>query len=634
MVLIASLGCIAHWIEPASAQTNEVIRIVELVGPVEILRPGSTRWTRTTKDQTLESLDRVRTGTNGSVIILWSGQSPLRFGALTELEILPPETGDADHSLRLIQGLLSFFHRDKPGRIRVITSGGRAGIIGTEFVMAVSANNGIEQTTLSVIDGQVNFSNAAVTLVLTNLQQAVGEPGRAPRRTPGFNANNILQWCFYYPAILDLKDLSLTKEEQNLLGDSLAAYRVGDLLAALAKYSEAREPDSDAERVYHAALLLSVGQVEQAEANLAMLTEPAVSEKNQRLAAALRTLIAAVKHEPSSFATNSQLSTELLAASYYQQSQGGPKALDKALESARRAVTNSPDFSFGWERVAELEFSFGRTGRALEALDKSLALAPRNAEALSLQGFLLAAQNKTREAIVWFDRALALDPALGNAWLGRGLCRIRLGDTQGGREDLLIAAAMEPQRAALRSYLGKAWSDAGDDARARKEFSLAKNLDPKDPTSWLYSALNNEQNNRINEAIGDLEKSQELNDNRSIYRSGLLLDQDRAVRSANLALIYAKAGMDDVALREASRAVSSDYAAIIRPTCFWLIAMTSCGNPVRSICGLKRRRSASISSPACSAPPMVASSRSPSRSRNTRVCLSRTSMASVPARNI
>jgi Tfp pilus assembly protein PilF len=234
--------------------------------------------------------------------------------------------------------------------------------------------------------------------------------------------------------------------------------------------------------------------------------------------------------------------------------------LENALKLARRAVASSPEFSFGWERVAELEFSFGRTDHARDALHKALVRSPRNAQALALQGFLLAAQNKTRAAIEQFDRALAADSALGNAWLGRGLCRIRSGDSKAGREDLLIAAAMEPQRAALRSYLGKALGDAGDNRRALHELNLAKHLDTNDPTAWLYSALLNEQNNRDNEAIRDLEKSQTLNNNRGVYRSGLLLDQDRAVRSANLARIYDEAGMDDVALHEASRAVSADYA--------------------------------------------------------------------------
>ena len=49
--------------------------------------------------------------------------------------------------------------------------------------------------------------------------------------------------------------------------------------------------------------------------------------------------------------------------------------------------------------MAELEFSFGRTRAASDALDRSLSLAPRNAQALALKGFLLAARNNTREAL-------------------------------------------------------------------------------------------------------------------------------------------------------------------------------------------------------------------------------------------
>jgi len=88
----------------------------------------------------------------------------------------------------------------------------------------------------------------------------------------------------------------------------------------------------------------------------------------------------------------------------------------------------------------------------------------------------------------------------------------------------------------------------------------ARQLDPADPTAWLYSALINREENRINPAASDLEKSIELNDNRAVYRSSLLLDQDRAVRSSSLAGIYRSANMNEVAAREAGRAVSDDYA--------------------------------------------------------------------------
>jgi tetratricopeptide (TPR) repeat protein len=306
-------------------------------------------------------------------------------------------------------------------------------------------------------------------------------------------------------------------------------------------------------------LLLSVGEVDKAGSDLGSLSVTDPATHLQHLAAALRQLIAAVKHNSIS-APAPQLTTQFMADSYYEQSRGDRKtSLALALQSARQAAAKSPQFGFAWERVAELEFSFGHAGAAEEALEKSLTLAPRNAQALALKGFLLAAQGKTRDALVSFDHALAVDSALGNAWLGRGLCRIRLGDNQGGREDLLVAAALEPQRAELRSYLGKAYANVGDFSHAMKELRLAEKLDPEDPTAPLYSALLNQENNRINEAIRDLEKSEQLNNNRSVYRSQLLLDQDQAVRSANLAGMYRDAGMSEVAEREAARAVNYDY---------------------------------------------------------------------------
>jgi tetratricopeptide (TPR) repeat protein len=540
----------------APAQETNEIRIVDAQNVVEISPRYATTWVLTRTNQVLHPYDRLRTGPDSRVALRWSDESAVQFGPSTELEVLPPHESDALAGLHLVHGVISFFHRDKPGRIRVITRGAVAGIEGTEFVLAVDDS---DRTTLSVIDGKVRFGNEQATLVLTNGEQAVAEVGHAPARTAGFVANNILQWAFYYPAVLDPADLPLSSGEQQALADSLDAYRAGDLLAALAKYPSGREPGSDAERVYYAALLLSVGEVDKTEATLNALSSNSSSDRPEQLAKALRQLIAAVKHNVSS-APAPQLTTEFLADSYYQQSRGDRKAsLALALQSAKQAVAKSPQFGFAWERVAELEFSFGHTTAAKEALDKSLTLAPRNAQALTLQGFLLLADGRTREARAAFDHALSVDAALGNAWLGRGLCRIHLGDNRGGHEDLLMAATLEPQRAELRSYLGKAYGNVGDFSQAMKELRLAKKLDPNDPTAFLYSAVINQEYNRVNQAIRDLEKSEQLNDNRSVYRSQLLLDQDQAVRSANLAGMYRDAGMDEVAQREAARAVNYDY---------------------------------------------------------------------------
>ncbi len=165
------------------------------------------------------------------------------------------------------------------------------------------------------------------------------------------------------------------------------------------------------------------------------------------------------------------------------------------------AAAKSPGFGFAQERAAEMEFSFGHTEAALAALKKSLELSPRNAQALALKGFALSAQNKMAEAARYFEKAIATDGSLANGWLGRGLAHIRNNDIENGRKDLETAAALEPNRAFLRSYLGKAWSldelfrYTWNSHLARQELGLAMRLDPNDPTAWLYSALLNDQRN-------------------------------------------------------------------------------------------------------------------------------------------
>src|SRR5580698_10443379 len=87
--LVVSMGWIVSGAEPASAQTNDAIRIVDLRGVVEILPHGAANWVLTQTNQPLYALDRVRTRANSSVGLLMSDRSVLRFDAMSEMEILP-----------------------------------------------------------------------------------------------------------------------------------------------------------------------------------------------------------------------------------------------------------------------------------------------------------------------------------------------------------------------------------------------------------------------------------------------------------------------------------------------------------------------------------------------------------------
>ncbi len=538
----------------AEVSTNPV-EVIVVQGTVEVARGGQLVWDLASSQPPYRRLnpgDQIRTKDRSRATIRLSDLTIVELGPNAHLELLRPV--DRRPGFSLVRGLLHLFHRDKPGEYYFRTPTASPVIRGTEFNLAVGEDGA---TTLHLLEGEVALTNGFGALDLKSGEAARVQPARAPVRLAALEAVNLIQWCLYYPAVLHPEELRLSAEEQTVLGESLAAYRQGDLLAALEKYPEARQPVSDPEKVYLAALLLAVGEVGEAEAWLQLLD--GANGRALRLAAALRRLIAAVKFQPRPEDAKGKevLASSLLAESYHYQS---CFQLEAALASAHLAVTQAPDFAFGWARVAELEFSFGQTTRALEAADRALQLAPRHAQAMTVKGFLLAAQNRIPHARAQFDAAIVADGNLGQAWLGRGLCRIRQGHLSAGAADLLVAAAQEPNRALLRSYLGKAFDEIGNATLAVRELENAKRLDPNDPTAWLYSALLNQQRNRINDALRDLEWSQALNDNRQIYRSRLLLDQDRAVGQANLAAIYQDAGLFDQSVREASRAVSSDYA--------------------------------------------------------------------------
>ena len=493
--------------------------------------------------------DRLRTGEFSRAAVRFTDLSMLRVDELTTIEISPPIAAGGKRSLDVKRGGTYFFSRDKAQEIEIRTPVANGALRGTEFELRV-ADNG--RTRLTMFDGEVELHNAHGSVRIGSGEQAVVEPGRAPRKTAVIEAVNVIQWCLYYPAVIDPDELRFPSGEPRALDSALSAYRAGDLLGALESHAIKRGGGSTDERLFRAAVILASGQVDKARAALA-----GVSTSDSRRQA-LEQMIAAVKFQPWPRAAEPRTSSEWMAESYYQQSRSN---LEAALKAARKATELSPNFGYAWARVAELEFSFGRTMKSMKVLEHALELSPRNAQAHSLQGFLLAAENRIGAARRSFDAAIALDGALGNAWLGRGLTFIRQNQEVEGRHDLQTAAVLEPNRSILRSYLGKAFSQVGLNAKANLELDRAKQLDPHDPTPWLYSAIQRKQENRYNEAIDDLEKSVELNDNRRVYRSQFLLDQDRAIRGANLAAIYEKDGLIEQSVREAVRAVNDGYSS-------------------------------------------------------------------------
>ena len=261
-----------------AAASNAEPAVLEIEGKVEVSRGASGLWDPAYTNQVLRPADWVRTGERSRAVVRVSDLSTLRLGEQTLIQVPPPATKRA--GFNFLKGILYYFHRDKPGVFPVQTPTAYAVILGTEFTLSV-ADNGA--TRLDLIDGRVTITNALGALELASAQAAIVQAAQAPARTPAIAAINVLQWSLYYPGVLDLEELRLTAAEKQALGPSLASYQSGDLLDALARYPQGRQPASDAEKLYLAGLLLSVGQVDRAEIDVVSHIRAAESVAGSKL---------------------------------------------------------------------------------------------------------------------------------------------------------------------------------------------------------------------------------------------------------------------------------------------------------------------------------------------------------------
>jgi len=552
---------------PVAAATTPPAILIAMEGRVEYMRASVKQWAVANAGLKLFPGDRLRTGARSRATVQLANRMRQRLISSSTLFIEKPKAAGQRATPTLQKGSMYFHSRQRPRDQRFRTPLVSGAIRGTEFYLTV-ADNG--ETKLTLLDGEVDLENEKGKITLAAGEQGSVSPNEGPKKTAVLDADAVVQWALYYPAVVDVTEIGLDTSTRNALQASIDAYQAGDLLAALAAWPQGRQPISDAEKVFRAALLLSVGKVDETEAQIANLKVAGAGK-------ALRSLIATVRGDteanPAATIANqdetaqaapqaarpdsSASASASLAESYFEQRFG---SLENALTHAETAAQLAPEFGFAWARIAELEFSFGRTGKALTALEKALSFSPRNAQAHALRGYLLSSNGEYIQAGEAFQHAIDIDSALPTAWLGLGLSKIARGQRETGREDLQTAALLDPRRAIVRSYLGKAFSHEGNQEMALKELSLSRRLDPNDPTAPLYSALIHQQQNRVNRAVRDLEESLALNENRGLYRSGLLLDKDRAVRGANLALIYRDAGMKDVSAIEAYKAIQNDPA--------------------------------------------------------------------------
>ena len=311
-----------------------------------------------------------------------------------------------------------------------------------------------------------------------------------------------------------------------------------------------------------AGLLLTVGRAEEASALIDRAL--AIDQANSQ-AFAVQSVIAVTRNEKERALALAQKAVALdgrspsarVALSYAQQAFFDVKGARTSLEEA---VSFAPENALAWARLSELWLSSKYVGKALDAAQRALDLNPRLARTQTVLGFARLVQIEIGAAKEAFKKAIRLDQADPLPRLGLGLAKIRDGKLKEGRSEIEIAVSLDPNNSLLRSYLGKAYFEEKREKQASEQFRIAKELDPMDPTPWFYDAIQKQTLNRPVEAIEDLQKSMALNNNRAVYRSRLLLDEDLAARGVSLARVYDDLGFQWLALSEGWKSLETDPA--------------------------------------------------------------------------
>jgi tetratricopeptide (TPR) repeat protein len=497
-------------------------KLASMQGEAQVLHKGKTLWRPAAMDEALCAGDMLRVGVGGRAAVVLANETVIRIDQESTLSF--GESIDEGFSLlKLLNGVLHIFSH-RPRALKILTPYVNGAVEGTEFLVRVGSGT----SQITVFEGLVVATNAHGHLQVASGQTVVADKGRAPSYLTVVRPRDAVQWTLYYPSIFDGAEKGRENRHELRIRQAAKELSSGRVEAARKVIAEVLEQDPAESQ---ALALLAIIEVVQNN------KEKALQLAGQGLAASLRSAAAA------------------LALSYAQQANFDISA---ALATLIKAEELHPDNAEIKARLAELQLSVGDLDKAAATAAKAVRLDPNIGRSQTVLGFACLTRVETDQAQAAFRKAIHLDPALPLARLGLGLALIREGRLAEGRAEIELAAALDPGNALIRSYLGKAYYEEKRDSQAQRQYKIAKDLDPSDPTPWFYDALRKQSLNRPVEALQDLQKSIELNDNRAVYRSRLLLDEDLAVRSASLGRIYDNLGFQQLALVEGWKSIQTD----------------------------------------------------------------------------
>lgn len=202
-----------------------------------------------------------------------------------------------------------------------------------------------------------------------------------------------------------------------------------------------------------------------------------------------------------------------------------------------------PEHQFGWKSLSIVYGQTGRTSESLVPSEKSVQLAPKDAESHSNLGIILKQLGRLNEAAASFNKAIALKPDHARAYFNLGNTLKELGRLNEAEVSLKQAIAYNRNYAEAHNNLGVTIQVLGRFDEAETCFSRAIALNPN-----FADAHNN-----LGITLSELGK---LNEAEVSFRQAITLKPEFAEAHSNLGIVLEELGMLDEAENNHRQAIA------------------------------------------------------------------------------
>ncbi|MCB9030424.1 MAG: FecR domain-containing protein [Deltaproteobacteria bacterium] len=496
---------------------------------------------------------RLATDEHGRMSVLLPNHMLLKVAEKTQFTYNGFSAGEVSGDLK--RGRVWLRGQKQKTPFQINTPSATAAIRGTEWYMEVTEDG---TTTVGVIDGAVLVSNDLGQVELQSRELAKVEPGKPPVKLKYLTPENAVNWTLNYFGLWDKKDLARAGNQGSSIKKAIDSYYANDLKKAYDDVSALSE--SAASLSINGFLNLVSGRDALAKE---MFQKAAKKDSAWALPIAHLSLIALVENDrkaardyaDQALNLEPNSSVALIASAFAWKAN---LKLEKANDAALKAVKSSPNFEEALVVAARIALEMNNLKESsdlLSKIDKSSNVLDQKE---TLQGYLDLRAEKQGSAIEHFQKALELNPDSGDALIGLGIALFKDNKTDEAIEAILEATIVDPQISSYQSYLAKAYFELGREGDVMKTLNRAKRLDPKDPTPYLYEALYYHAQYQPGKAFYSLQEARSRNNNRAVFRSQYLLDQDKSILTSNVAQVFNEIGFDQSATQEAARALEYD----------------------------------------------------------------------------